>query len=589
MSAEYTLQGTAAAPGIAIGPAIRYHLFPTTPVGGHPLRSARLETRYPETNRASVEIRRLDAAMAAADAAMAAAEEQFRAAGKPEEAHLFGVYRMLLNDPRIYERALDLIVDLGRYAGEAIIEAGKEQTEWLARLAHPYLKHHAADVRTVVGQVQRILDSDTAQDWQPAQPGIIVAYDLGPFELISIPREYMLGFALAGGGPTAHSTILARALGLPAVIGLGPAALTHLRDDVLLALDGEAGQVIIAPNPATLDRLRTQAEARTARQTQLQSQRNLASITRDGQTVTLLANVASVVEARMARELGAAGVGSLRTEILFLDRPTLPDEDEQIALYRAVAAELPGLPIVARTLDIGGDKHLPAFPLPHENNPFLGWRGIRIGLSHPEELLLPQLRAMLRAGATADIRIVVPMITTIAEFRQVRALLHQAHEQLIADRIPCAANPQLGVLIEVPAAALAADVLAREADFISIGTNDLLQYTLACDRTSQHVAGLYQPLEPAVLHLIARTIEAAHRHGRRVSLCGEMASDTTLTALLIGMGVDELSCVPTALPGVRAAIRATDAATARQVACAALTAQSLDEVRSFVFTAMPQP
>jgi phosphoenolpyruvate-protein kinase (PTS system EI component) len=234
-----------------------------------------------------------------------------------------------------------------------------------------------------------------------------------------------------------------------------------------------------------------------------------------------------------------------------------------------------------RTLDVGGDKHLPAFPLPKEENPFLGWRGLRIGLSQPE-LLLPQLRALLRAGADADIRIMLPMVSTLGELRQARALLEQAKAQLAAEGQTHAANPALGVMIEVPAAALNAEALAREADFFSVGTNDLTQYTLACDRGNSRVAGLYQPLDPAVLRLIRMACEAAHRHGRHVAVCGELGGDPRASALLLGLGVDELSCAPPALPHVRAAIRAADMGAARQLAERALAAAGPDEVRALI-------
>lgn len=590
MSDEVILTGNAATPGIAIGPALLYHLRPGKASVSRSRSAIESGMLSAGAVKPEVEIERLDQAIATADAAMAAAETRLRDLDKQAEAQIFSAHRMLLHSPALRERALTFIVELGYRATEAIAEAGEEQAEQLTALLAPHLNTFVTDIRGVVEQVQRILGGENTLEKQLMQPAIVVAYDLGPFELMHIPQDCLLGLVLIGGGPTAHSTILTRALGIPTVIGLGPSALEHLADGVILALDGATGSVIVAPTEATQAQVRQNAATQALHQAELRSQRDLASVTQDGARVTLLANVASPTEARIAREYGAEGVGSLRTELLFIERPTLPDEEEQIALYCAVAAELPDLPIVIRTLDLGGDKQLPAFPLPKEENPFLGWRGIRIGLSHPEDLLLPQLRAMLRAGATAQIRIVVPMIASLTEFRQVRTSLQQVHTELQHAGIPCTARPQLGVLIEVPAAAIIADVLAQEADFISIGTNDLVQYTLACDRTSPRVANLYQPLEPAILRLIAMITEAAHCYGRRVSLCGEMASDPALTALLIGLGIDELSCAPSTLPRVRAAVRATDAATARQLARAALAAASLEEVRALILTdAPPEP
>jgi phosphotransferase system enzyme I (PtsI) len=576
---ERILIGTAAAPGIAIGPALRYR---QPSLGGHGFRLVQAESRYRETGTAHLEIQRLDEAIAATDAAMRETESRLQAEGRGAEAHIFESHRALLHNPGLYDRAVTLISKAGWRAPDAIVEAGEHQAAPLGDTDNPYLKAYAANIRDVVGQVRRFLVREQTLSDLLTRPAIVVADDLGLSEWMDVPRERLLGLALAAGGPTAHSMIMARSLGIPTVIGLGMAALKTLQDGEMVALDGATGRLIAAPSEETTAHLRVAAAELTEQQAAMHRQRDLPSVTRDGQHVVLLANAGTVVEAQTAREWGAAGIGSLRTELLFLGRPKLPDEEEQLALYRAIAAELPGCPVTIRTLDVGGDKHLPSFPLPRESNPFLGWRGIRIGLSQPEQILLPQLRAMLRAGADADVRIVLPMVTTVSEVRKVRALLQQAHSELVAAGVCCCAVPRFGVMVEIPSAALVADCLARECDFLSIGSNDLIQYTLACDRTNQRVASLYQPLEPAVLRLIANVVEAAHRYGQRVSLCGEMASDPNLTALLIGMGVDELSCTPVALPRVRAAVRATLAAKARELAQAVLQAACLDEVEALI-------
>ncbi|NTV63980.1 MAG: phosphoenolpyruvate--protein phosphotransferase, partial [Oscillochloris sp.] len=509
MNTSYLLQGLAAAPGIAIGSAL---VFDPTSV---------IDAFVPEP--AAEALARLDAAIAEVDAAIAALEDQLRAADKAEEAEIFAAHRMLLADPTLRDRAAALIITGSQNAAQAIGAAGEEQAGELLALDDPYLSARAADVRDVVSQVQRRLTGAKGLAERLLAPALVVAHDLGPSDLMSAPRERLLGFALAQGGLTAHSTILARALGIPAVVGLGEEVI-GLVDGTRLALDGGAGTLQINPSADELARLEGAQAAIDAQRAALRTEVGLPSITRDGRPVTLVANASTVLEAQAAREWGAAGVGLLRTELLFLGRPDLPSEDEQLALYTAVAAELPGTPITVRTLDVGGDKHLEAFPLPQEENPFLGWRGLRIGLSRPE-ILLPQLRALLRAGATNDIRIMLPMVTTLDELRQARQLLNQAQADLAAEGLPHAAQPQLGVMIEVPAAALNAEALAREADFFSIGTNDLTQYTLACDRGNSRISHLYQPLDPAVLRLISMACKAAHRHARHVAVCGELGGD----------------------------------------------------------------
>jgi phosphotransferase system enzyme I (PtsI) len=532
------------------------------------------------TNDSKAEVSRLDAAIATVDAALGQIDAALRAEEKPAEADVFAAHRMLLGDPSLRERVLQLMGEAHLTAESAVYQAGEEQAQQLIELDDPYLSARASDVRDVVSQIQRVLGGEASLGERLSGPAIIVAADLGPSDLMSVSRDRLLGFALLGGGLTAHATILARGLGIPAVIGLGEGAAQAFVDGMMLALDGGSGEVVIAPSAERIAATQQAADAANLHRDALRARRDLATVTRDGHVIGLVANAATPAEARTAADWGAAGIGLLRTELLFLERPTLPSEEEQLALYRAVAAELAGKPIVVRTLDVGGDKELPAFPLPKEENPFLGWRGIRIGLSQ-HDILVTQLRALLRASAEADIRIMLPMIATVGELLQARSLLEVARAQLAAAG-QRAGTPQLGIMIEVPAAALQADQLARHADFFSIGTNDLTQYTLACDRTNERVADLYQPLEPAVLRLIALTAEAAQRHGRHVAVCGELAGDPQATTLLIGLGVEELSCAPSFIPLVRDAVRSTDYRAAQALAQQALAAESAAEVRSLL-------
>lgn len=564
---EQLLHGLAAAPGIVSGPVRVYHLPDLTATAATAIDPA-------------AELQQLREALAQADTAIAIHETALHAADQVDEAEIFAAHRMLLIDPALYEGAESLIRTQRMTAAAAFTAAAEQQAQELEALDDAYLSARATDLRDVARQVRRALTGEQTLGERLTAPAIIVAHDLGPSDLMSVRRDYLLGFALAAGGLTAHASILARGLGLPAVVGLGADLLTACGDGDLVILDGNHGQLILAPSAEALAAMQRQQVAAAAEETALRAEVDLPTVTTDGHQIILVANAATAAEAAAARSWGAAGIGLLRTELLFLERPDLPNEAEQLALYQAVAAELPGLPITVRTLDVGGDKHLPAFPLPREDNPFLGWRGIRIGLSQPD-LLLPQLRALLRAAATAPIRVMLPMVTTIGELRQARALLEQARSELVTAGLAHGAV-ELGIMIEVPAAALAAEQLAREAAFFSIGTNDLTQYTLACDRGNSRVAALYQPLHPAVLGLIAATCAAAHRHGRHVAVCGELGGDPRATALLIGLGVDELSCAPPALPRVRTAVRQTNYAAARVLAEQALAAEDAAAVQALL-------
>lgn len=567
---ETLLQGIAAVPGIAFGTALVI------------ISNAETLSYSEGAFHVDREVAQLDQAIVTADEGLARVEAQLRRMAKPADADIFAAHRMLLADPLLRDQAVDLIAN-GHRASVAIVAAGEEQATALEALGDTYLSSRATDVRDIVNQVRRLLTGDLTLGDRLDHPAIVVAHDLGPSELMSAPQTNLLGIALAGGGLTAHATILARTMQIPMIVGLGETLFQHIDTGVALALDGSAGQLLVHPSRPTEERLHATARVRAQRIDLLRTRRNHPTVTRDGRPILLKANAATPNEARAATEWGAAGIGLVRTELLFLGHASLPNEAEQLALYTAVANEMDGKPVVIRTLDAGGDKQLLAFPLPKEENPFLGWRGIRIGLSHPE-ILMPQFRALLRAGATHTIRIMLPMVTTISEFRQARLLLETAHAQLMREGLPCTTEPKLGIMIEVPAAALAADHLAREADFFSIGSNDLTQYTLACERLNPNIAALYQPLEPAVLRLIAMTAEAAHRHGKPVALCGEMAGDPNLTALLIGLGIDELSCAPPSIPEVREAIIMTDDTKARQLANEARAAITPTDVRQLITT-----
>ena len=387
----------------------------------------------------------------------------------------------------------------------------------------------------------------------------------------------MAGFCTTGGGATSHVAILARSVGLPALAGIDPAAL-DVPDGTLVILDGHKGSLRLRASVDDVTRIRAaQASAERQRQEDL-SHAHDPAVTRDGTHVEVLANIGGLADAQGLHTVGGEGVGLLRSEFLFMERTDAPDEDEQAATYTAIARVVgPDRPLIIRTLDVGGDKPLAYLPIPKEDNPFLGERGVRVGLDRPE-LLRTQLRAILRASTAGRISIMVPMIATLDELRDVKAMLEQEAASLGVAAVP------MGIMVEVPAAAVMAAQFAREAAFFSIGTNDLTQYTLAMDRGHPKLAPQVDALNPAVLRLIAQTVDGARRSRRRVGVCGGIASDPRAVPLLLGLGVEELSVTLPAIPAIKARIRTLDMDTCRALAGRALDAESADDVRALTAT-----
>jgi phosphotransferase system enzyme I (PtsI) len=357
------------------------------------------------------------------------------------------------------------------------------------------------------------------------------------------------GFVTQAGGKTSHAAIVARIRGLPAVAGVGK-ALASIVDGDDLVLDGESGIVLVNPSPALVEEYRRKQEGHLQRQQQLRALKDHTAVTREGVRVHLHANIATAEDMEQAIAFGAEGVGLLRTELLFLERDSLPTEEEQFLFYKNVLLRSGGRPVTIRTLDIGGDKPLPYLNLPKEENPFLGYRAIRICLDRPD-LFLTQIRAILRAGVFGPCRMMFPMIGSVEELREAKAFVAAARSALVAEGMAFATEIPVGVMIEIPSAALTADVLAKEADFFSIGTNDLCQYTLAVDRMNEKIAALYDPFHPAVLRLIRMVIEEGDKAGIPVGMCGEMAGDERATELLFGMGLREFSMVAPSIPAVK--------------------------------------
>lgn len=555
------ISGIAAAPGIAIGPVFR-------------LRTQTITVDDGSFAGVEAEQARLGEALEAARAELARIGEQL-AQHAADEAAIFEVHAEILDDPDLLEE-VQVKIEQKQSAARAWQAAIRRRAEQVAALDDALLAERAADLRDVGQRVLRLLVGDTQGPPLPQAPAIVVAHDLSPSDTAALSGLDVLGFCTAAGGPTAHAAIIARALRLPAVVGAGDGVLA-LDDGTPVVLDGSAGTLAVAPDETVL------AAAR-ARQSRWQEEQEAAiatadepAVTSDGHRVEVVANIGGVEDAREAASSGAEGVGLLRTEFLFLERQAPPSEDEQARVYGEIVRALAGHPVIVRTLDIGGDKPLPYIDVPHEANPFLGERGIRLCLARPH-LLRQQVRAILQAAEAGPVRIMFPMVADIDEWRRARDLVEEERAALGAPPV------ELGIMIEVPSAALMADRFAAEVDFFSVGTNDLTQYTLAMDRMHPTLATHSDGLHPAVLRLIAQTVDAAHAHGKWVGVCGELGADPDAVPILVGLGVDELSVNVPAIASVKAQIRALILEEAQALAEQALACARAEEVRDLVTT-----
>jgi multiphosphoryl transfer protein len=551
------LTGIAASAGVAVAPA--RHL--EAGVAAPPAR---------ESEGAAAEIDRLDRGRADALVAIERDRERLIARGAAAEAAIFSAHLALLDDEALLEPARAAI-DRGAPAERAWHNAAESAASTYRALEEPLLRERAADVEDVGRRVVAAI----VGDGKPAaslDEGIVIAAELTPADAAALDSSLARGIATARGTPTAHAAILARALGIPAVVGLGADILAVPAGTPLL-LDGDQGSVHVAPSEELVRSAEQRGERAAARRTAALERAGEPAVTRDGARIEVVANLDEPGDAAIAVELGAEGVGLLRTEFLFLEHPTLPSEREQAERLAEIAGALGGRSLIVRTLDVGADKPLPALPMEPEENPFLGLRGIRLSLDRPE-LLATQLRAILRVAAEHPLKVMFPMVATAAELQAALAILDEARTQTGVD-----APLETGIMVEIPAAALLSERLARHVDFFSIGTNDLTQYTMAAERGNERVAPLLAGPHPSVLRLVRDTVEGAEAHGRWVGVCGELAADPPAAVLFAGLGVRELSMAPRLVPEVKAALRSVTLADAREASEQALAAERADEAR----------
>jgi phosphocarrier protein FPr/phosphocarrier protein len=548
------LSGVTAAPGLALG---RAGLFRTA------------DLAVPEQGSGiAAEEDALDRAVDALRADLATREQATTGAARA----ILGAHTALLDDPALLSAARDGIAR-GYGAGHAWRQAIRPQAQALRNTGDARLAERADDMLDLERQVLALVSGVEARPRAYPPGTVLIADDLLPSDLLSLDRSTIVGFAVERGGPTSHVAILAASMGLPALVAIGP-ALRTIGEGAPLILDADDGLLHVDPDPAAWDVAQGRVAAAQARRADQLARAAAVCRMADGTRIEAFANLGSVADARQAVACGAEGSGLLRTEFLFMERAHAPDVAEQAAHYQAIADALEGRPLIVRLLDVGGDKPVAYLPIPAEDNPALGVRGIRVGLAQPA-VLDAQLRAILAVMPRGQCRIMAPMIASVDELRQVRAALDRLIAELgIAERV------ELGMMVETPAAAVTADLLAAEADFLSVGTNDLTQYALAMDRGNPAVAPALDGLHPAVLRLIAQTCEGAGRHGRWVGVCGGLASDPLAIPILLGLGITELSSAPAMVPEVKALVATLTLATCREHATAALACRSADEVRT---------
>jgi phosphotransferase system enzyme I (PtsI) len=566
------LKGIPASPGLSLGRVVRVQKVGPSACG-----------RSITPDEVAREVARWDEASDAAVRQMEKLQKDMADKLSESEAGIFGAQAMMLSDPTLAEEIHRIITDELVSAEQATLEACEEHARALESLDDPYLSARAQDMRdiglTLVKHLQGPEDA-ALRDQITFEDAVLFADDLMPSETASLDPTKVSAIVLEKGGSTSHTAILARSFGIPAVVGVGQ-VLDSVQTGDLAIVDGDQGVVTVNPSDQEIPEFRVRAAAAEERRRQMEMLRDLPAVTKDGRRIEVAANIGSVEEARLARNFGAQGVGLFRTEFLFLDRDSMPTEEKQYEVYSKVLSDLKPHPVIIRTLDAGGDKEIPYLHMPHEDNPFLGLRAIRLCLKETA-IFRTQLRALLRASVHGRLRIMFPMVACLQELRAAKREMKAVRKELEDEGIRVAENISVGIMVETPSAALEAGQLAKECDFFSIGTNDLTQYTMAADRGNASVGYLNDPFHPAVLRLIGHTIDKGHQQGIWVGMCGEMAGNPLAIPLLVAMGIDELSMAPAAIPRAKEIVRSLDSTRLDALSLSVKQMTTNDEVRAWL-------
>ncbi len=567
------LNGVAASRGICIGPAFQFQRI-------------ELDTEKKEINDPEAEVARLTAALNTAKDQIDTIYKKALTEASEADAEIFQAHKLILDDPEFIS-AIKNRIQCERINSECVVSETAEQfAATMAAMEDEYFAARATDIMDVSNRVVRVLmniaDSPTAS---LKEPSVILADDLTPSDTVLLDKSKVLGFCIAQGSATSHTAILARGLGLPAVAGAGLDVM-NVQTGVSMIVDGSNGVVVIEPDESTEKQYRQRMETSKNIQVEALKFAQSKANTKDGIEFEMVANIGNVEDAKFAIENGAEGVGLLRTEFLYLERNALPTEEEQYQAYKAIMDVFGKHPVVLRTLDVGGDKEIPYLHLDKEMNPFLGERALRLCLNRPD-IFKPQLRAALRAGVGRNLKIMFPMVATVSCVRKAMLVVNECKTDLKKEGIPFAEDAEIGIMVEIPSAAVIADQLAKEVDFFSIGTNDLSQYTMAADRTNPKVAELSDAFQPAVLRLIKMVIDAAHTEHKWVGMCGELAGEPLAAPILVGLGLDEFSMSPPFIPLVKQVIRNLNAEEMVNLAKGALQLETPKDVQNFVKKEVP--
>ncbi|MFC4184471.1 phosphoenolpyruvate--protein phosphotransferase [Saccharococcus thermophilus] len=563
-----TIQGIAASGGIAIAKAYR-------------LETPNLVVEKKAVSDPQAEVARFEAAVAKAKEELEIIKQHALQQLGEDKAAIFAAHLLVLNDPELLNPIKEKIETERVNAEYALNETATMFVSMFEAMDNEYMKERAADIRDVTKRVlAHLLGVTISNPSLISEEVVIIAEDLTPSDTAQLNRQYVKGFATDIGGRTSHSAIMARSMEIPAVVGTKQVT-TEIQNGDIVIIDGLDGHVIVNPSEDVLaqyEEKRARYEAQKAEWAKLVHEK---TVTSDGYHVELAANIGTPDDVKGVLENGAEGIGLYRTEFLYMGRSELPTEEEQFEAYKTVLERMEGKPVVVRTLDIGGDKELPYLDLPKEMNPFLGFRAIRLCLEM-QDMFRTQLRALLRASVYGNLKIMFPMIATLDEFRQAKAILLEEKEKLQREGVPVADDIEVGMMVEIPAAAVLADQFAKEVDFFSIGTNDLIQYTMAADRMNERVSYLYQPYNPAILRLISNVIDAAHKEGKWAGMCGEMAGDAIAIPILLGLGLDEFSMSATSILRARSQMKKLSKEEAASFKETVLSMSTAEEVVAFV-------